>query len=76
VLHAAQQVLRAAPALAVDYVAVVDPDTFMPAHSGPAGPALIVAAATAGTTRLIDNAPVVLTAGQELEGQAVDAADH
>ena len=76
VLHAAQQVLRAAPALAVDYVAVVDPDTFMPAHSGPAGPALIVAAATAGTTRLIDNAPVVLTAGQEPEGQAVDAADH
>ncbi len=62
VLQAAQQVLRAAPALAVDYVAVVDPDTFTPAQ---AGPALIVAAATAGTTRLIDNAPVVLTAGQD-----------
>jgi len=73
VLQAAQQVLRAAPALAVDYVAVVDQDTFTPAQ---AGPALIVAAATAGTTRLIDNAPVVLTAGQEPEGQAVDAADH
>ena len=76
VLQAAQQVLRAAPALAVDYVAVVDPDTFTPAGPGQAGPALIVAAATAGTTRLIDNAPVVLTAGQDPEGQAVDAADH
>jgi pantoate--beta-alanine ligase len=73
VLQAAQQVLRAAPALAVDYVAVVDQDTFTPAQ---AGPALIVAAATAGTTRLIDNAPVVLTAGQDPEGQAVDAVDH
>ncbi len=76
VLHAAQQVMRTEPALAVDYVAVVDPDTFTAIRPGQAGAALIVAAATAGTTRLIDNAPVVLTAGQDPEGQAVDAADH
>ena len=60
VLAAARDVLRAEPALAVDYVAVVDPGTFGPA--GP-GPALLVAAAKAGGTRLIDNVPVVLAAG-------------
>jgi pantoate--beta-alanine ligase len=54
---AAMEVLRAEPALAVDYVAVVDPGTFGPAEPGPA---LIVAAVTAGGTRLIDNMPVVL----------------
>ena len=59
VLAAAHDVLRAEPALAVDYVAVVDPGTFGPA--GP-GPALLVAAAKAGGTRLIDNMPVVLPA--------------
>ena len=60
--HAAQQILLTEPALAVDYVAVVDPQTFARSAPGQAGPALIVAAATAGTTRLIDNVPVVLSA--------------
>src|SRR6202041_2125665 len=64
VLAAAREVLDAEPALAVDYVAVVDPRTFGPA--GP-GPALIVAAVTAGGTRLIDNVPVVLAAGQSTD---------
>ncbi|HLK72481.1 MAG TPA: pantoate--beta-alanine ligase [Streptosporangiaceae bacterium] len=72
-LGAAREVLRGAPALAVDYVAVVDPRTFGPA--GP-GPALIVAAVTAGGTRLIDNVPVVLTGGQNTERDFRDAADH
>ena len=68
VLAAARDVLRAQPALAVDYVALVDPGTFGPA--GP-GPALLVAAARAGGTRLIDNMALVLPA----EG-AGDAAHH
>ena len=68
VLAAARAVLRAQPALAVDYVALVDPGTFGPAETGPA---LLVAAARAGTTRLIDNVAVVLPA----EG-AGDAAHH
>ena len=72
-LSAAQEVLRGEPALAVDYVAVVDPRTFGPA--GP-GPALIVAAVTVGGTRLIDNVPVVLTAGQNTERDFRGAADH
>jgi pantoate--beta-alanine ligase len=68
VLAAAGGVLRAEPALAVDYVAIVDPGTFGPA--GP-GPALLVAAAKAGSTRLIDNMALVLPA----EG-AGDASHH
>ena len=68
VLAAAGDALRAEPALAVDYVAVVDPGTFGPA--GP-GPALLVAAAKAGSTRLIDNMALVLPA----EG-AGDASHH
>jgi pantoate--beta-alanine ligase len=73
VLRAARHVLRAEPALAVDYVAVVDPRTFTPARGGPA---LIVTAARVGTTRLIDNMPVPLAAGAVEEGRPRDAADH
>jgi pantoate--beta-alanine ligase len=68
VLAAARDALHAQPALAVDYVALVDPGTFGPA--GP-GPALLVAAVRAGGTRLIDNMALVLPA----EG-AGDAAHH
>jgi pantoate--beta-alanine ligase len=87
-LAVAREILRAEPALAVDYVAVVDPRTFTPVRPGQAGPAVIVAAATAGGTRLIDNVPVVLAAdpagrrrkgtdGRTLtEGHCRDAADH
>jgi len=78
VLAAAQQVLGGAPALAVDYVAVVDPDTFAPVPPGQAGPAVIVAAVTAGTTRLIDNVPVLLShaAGPKAKGEKRDAPDR
>jgi pantoate--beta-alanine ligase len=78
-LAAALEVLGAEPALAVDYVAVVDPGTFAVAGPGHAGPALIVAAATAGGTRLIDNVPVLLTAGADrlsTERGRRGAADH
>jgi pantoate--beta-alanine ligase len=59
VLDATRAVLRAQPALAVDYVALVDPGTFGPARTGSA---LLVAAARAGATRLIDNVALVLPA--------------
>ena len=65
VLDAARAVLAAEPGLAVDYVAVVDPGTFGPAAPGPA---LLVAAARAGSTRLIDNMALVLP--QEGAGDA------
>jgi pantoate--beta-alanine ligase len=79
VLAAAREVLGAEPALAVDYVAVVDPRTFAVAGPGHAGPALIVAAVTAGGTRLIDNVPVMLTADPDRRSRERDlrgAADH
>jgi pantoate--beta-alanine ligase len=81
VLAAAREVLAAEPALAVDYAAVVDPGTFGPVGPGQAGPALLVAAAKAGGTRLIDNVPVVLAAvaagrlrDAATEGPGADAA--
>jgi pantoate--beta-alanine ligase len=76
VLAAAQEILLAESALAVDYVAVVDPHTFAPAGPGHAGPAVIIAAVTAGATRLIDNVPIVLAAGRPAGGRASDAADR
>jgi pantoate--beta-alanine ligase len=64
VLAAARAVLdRAAagdPPLALDYLALVDPVTFTAAGDGDHGPALLLVAAWAGTTRLIDNAQVAL----------------
>jgi pantoate--beta-alanine ligase len=62
VLAAARQVLdtRAGPALALDYLSLVHPETFTPVDEAYAGPALLAIAAKAGTTRLIDNTPLVL----------------
>ena len=58
VLEAAGAVLAAEPALLPDYLELTDPDL------GPApasGAARLLVAARAGATRLIDNAPVVLS---------------
>jgi pantoate--beta-alanine ligase len=64
VLAAAQQVLdeaaKADPPLALDYLALVEPETFTPVKPGFAGDALLLVAARAGTTRLIDNTPLTL----------------
>jgi pantoate--beta-alanine ligase len=76
VLAAAREILGGEPALAVDYVAVVDPRTFGPVRPGPAGPALLVAAARAGGTRLIDNVPVVLAADPAIESSAAEGGPH
>ncbi len=66
VLAAASAVLdqaaAAEPPLALDYLALVDPVTFTAVGDGYDGPALLLVAARAGTTRLIDNAQVVLSA--------------
>jgi pantoate--beta-alanine ligase len=54
VLAAARSRLDAAP-LTVDYLALVDPQTFRPVQPGFAGTALLLVAARVGSTRLIDN---------------------
>jgi len=64
VLKAAAAILdeaaRAEPPLVTDYLALVDPGTFAPVGAGYAGGALLLAAARAGSTRLIDNVTVLL----------------
>jgi pantoate--beta-alanine ligase len=62
VRKAAGEVLatRADPPLHVEYLALVDPDTFGEAGGDHAGPARLLVAARIGTTRLIDNVPLNL----------------
>jgi pantoate--beta-alanine ligase len=75
VLAAAQKVLDEAagsdPPLVTDYLALVEPDTFATVKPGFAGDALLLAAARAGKTRLIDNTPLLLGATRG-EGHAAD----
>jgi len=59
VLAAARSVLAGRPTLTADYLELTDPDL------GPApavGPARLLVAVRAGTTRLLDNVPVSLGA--------------
>jgi pantoate--beta-alanine ligase len=71
-LAAAQAVLDAAPGLSVDYLALVDPETFAPVGVPAAGPGrgVLAVAARVGTTRLIDNMLI-----DDLSG-GPDAADR
>lgn len=64
VLKAVGEVLgvTADPPLRLDYLALVDPDTFEPAGDDLTGPALLLVAARIGTTRLIDNTPLSFAA--------------
>jgi pantoate--beta-alanine ligase len=61
ILATAQSILDSEPGLVVDYLALVDPDTFA-AVTGP-GPAVLAVAARVGTTRLIDNVRIDLPGG-------------
>jgi pantoate--beta-alanine ligase len=73
-LAAAQGVLDEAagadPPLVTDYLALVEPGTFTPVKPGFTGDALLLVAARAGKTRLIDNTPLVL--GKRGDGHAAD----
>jgi pantoate--beta-alanine ligase len=63
VRKAADQVLGAAatarPPLSLDYLALVDPATFTDVPAAHTGPAVLAVAGRIGTTRLIDNVPVL-----------------
>jgi pantoate--beta-alanine ligase len=61
---AAREVLAEAesdPSFSLDYLALVAPDTFTPVADTFTGEALMIVAATIGSTRLIDNTTVTLT---------------
>jgi pantoate--beta-alanine ligase len=64
VLAAAHAVLQAAaaadPPLQPDYLALVDPVTFDEIGAGYRGPAILLVAGRAGSTRLIDNMPLLI----------------
>jgi pantoate--beta-alanine ligase len=64
VLSAARRVLsrpaRNGQALQVDYLSLVNPETFAPVSEQHSGPAVLAVAARIGTTRLIDNVPLTL----------------
>lgn len=59
-LAAAHAVLDAEPAVDLDYVELVDPETFLPVTDDHRGPTTAIVAARVGTTRLIDNRSVVV----------------
>jgi len=60
VVAAAQSTLMGEPAVQLDYLKIVNPDTFLPVDDGYRGPALVLVAARVGTTRLIDNERITL----------------
>ncbi|MCU1407197.1 MAG: pantoate--beta-alanine ligase [Glaciihabitans sp.] len=60
VLAAAQGALMGEPLVQLDYLKVVNPDTFLPSDDGARGPAVVLIAARVGNTRLIDNERIVL----------------
>ncbi|GAA4228088.1 pantoate--beta-alanine ligase [Streptosporangium album] len=58
--RAAHAVLAAEPAVAVDYLVLVDPSTFAEVGEDHRGEAVLAVAAKVGSTRLIDNVTVTL----------------
>ncbi len=64
VLAAAQSVLAGETGVELDYLKVVDPDTFLPVDDDYRGKAVILIAARVGTTRLIDNETIFLQGRQ------------
>ena len=61
-LAAAQSVLMGEGQVELDYLVIVSPTTFLPVDEGYKGKAIVLIAAKVGSTRLIDNEPILLTA--------------
>ncbi|MET0933453.1 MAG: pantoate--beta-alanine ligase [Mycetocola sp.] len=57
---AAHTVIAAEPGVELDYLAVVDPATFLPVDDAYSGSALVLIAARVGSTRLIDNRTITV----------------
>lgn len=61
-IAAAQSVLMGEPLVELDYLVIVHPATFLPVDEAYRGKATVLIAARVGSTRLIDNEPILLTA--------------
>jgi pantoate--beta-alanine ligase len=61
-IAAAQSVLMGEQLVELDYLVIVDPETFLPVEDSYRGKGLVIIAARIGSTRLIDNEPILLTA--------------
>ena len=59
VIETARAVLAKAPEAKLDYIALVNQDTFEPIENGFSGRALLLIAARVGETRLIDNTEII-----------------
>lgn len=59
-IDAARAVARDEPLVRLDYLAVVNPATLLPVDADHRGPALVLVAARVGSTRLLDNGPILL----------------
>jgi pantoate--beta-alanine ligase len=64
VLDLTRTTMRAESGVSIDYVELVDPETFRPVAAAFVGDALLLVAAKVGTTRLIDNTVISLTEGR------------
>jgi pantoate--beta-alanine ligase len=60
VFAAAQSVLMGEHLVELDYLVIVDPETFLPVDDAHQGRAIVLVAARVGTTRLIDNEAIFL----------------
>lgn len=60
VIAAAQSASMGEPLVKLDYLVVANPATLLPVDDDHRGPALVLVAAVVGTTRLIDNGPILL----------------
>jgi pantoate--beta-alanine ligase len=59
-LHAARTALEEQAGIELDYLELVDPNTFLPIARNFHGPATAIVAALVGDTRLIDNRSVTV----------------
>ncbi|WP_244231876.1 pantoate--beta-alanine ligase [Rathayibacter sp. VKM Ac-2804] len=60
VVAAAQSASRGEPLVKLDYLVVANPATLLPVDDDHRGPALVLVAAVVGSTRLLDNGPILL----------------
>jgi pantoate--beta-alanine ligase len=59
-IAAAQSALMGEPRITLEYLSVVDPQTFLPVDEGHQGPAVALIAASVAGHRIIDNADVYI----------------